>query len=360
MPRRCSFLIANVLLISAAPFVRAQTAEPVIVAGLKPAPGTVASGTIDIPAGASSANDPATQIPVTVLRGAKPGPVLAVIAGFSGTEYGPLIATYELFKELKPAEMSGTLIVVHIANVPAFLDHSIYVNPIDRKALYRCFPGKADGTSSERIAFALTHEIIEKSDSILLIDAGGTDTMVQPFVYQTLSGDAKLDAKIGEMALAFGINNIVVEKDPKRPTDPAQSVTPDNTALTRGKPMLKVMCGSFGVADSRTVGAITRGIQSELALAGLTTGTVSKTRVPFYFDHTVSVQSPATGMLTAFVQRGQEIHRGEPLFVVTDFTNKKPVGIPAGGDGVVLAIMVTPPVNKGDAVILIGIPRPGQ
>ncbi|HEY3739177.1 MAG TPA: succinylglutamate desuccinylase/aspartoacylase family protein [Bryobacteraceae bacterium] len=357
MPCRCTISIANVLLISALAY--AQTAEPLIIAGLKPAPGTIAAGKIDIPAG-SSPSDPATQIPLAIIRGAKPGPVLAVIAGFGGTEYGPIVATYELLKELKPAEIRGTLIVVHMANVPAFLEHSIYLNPIDRKDLGRSFPGKADGTSSERIAYALTHDIIEKSDSVLLIDAGGTNTMMQPFVYQTLTGDAKLDAQIGEMALAFGINNIVVEKDPKRPADPAQSVTPDNTSLTRGKPVLRVMCGSFGVADGRTVGSIIRGIESELALAGLSSGTVTKTRVPFYFDHTVAIMSPATGILTSLVQRGQEVHRGDPLFIVSNFNNKNPVGIPSAGNGIVLAVMLTPPVNKGDAVILMGIPRPGQ
>ena len=55
--------------------------------------------------------------------------------------------------------------MVHVANMPAFLGRSIYYTPGDHKNLNRVFPGKADGTISERIAFVLTREVIEKAQT---------------------------------------------------------------------------------------------------------------------------------------------------------------------------------------------------
>jgi len=322
------------------------------IGGLKLAPGSSGEGRIPVPA---TASDGATEIPVTVFRGAKPGPTLAVLAGFAGTAYGPMAATFEFTKEVKASEMSGTLILVHIANVPAFYGRSVYLNPADRKDLAHSFPGKPDGTSSERIAYALTSEIIAKADYVVVLDSGGMNTMLQPFVYQGVSGDAKLDAAMAEMALAFGINYIVIDKDAK----PAPA-TPEQTALAHGKPSIKVMCGSFGISDGRTVGAMTRGITSLMNLFQMTAGTPAKARIPIFLDRVVTVESPLSGVLTPFIQRGQGVHKGEALFSVSSLLNKNPKMVIAPVDGVILAAISTPPVNQGEAGALIGIPRPGQ
>ena len=175
------------------------------IAGLKPAAGSTAQGRIAVPAG----SDAGTEIPVIVLRGAKPGPTMAIIAGMSGTEYSPFLAVQQLPSKVKLSELSGTVVLVPIANMPAFVDRAVYLNPIDRKALSRAFPGKADGTSSERIAYAITSQVIEPSDSVVIVGAGGSNVSLSPYVYQVVSGDSKLDAKMESMAMAFGINYIV-------------------------------------------------------------------------------------------------------------------------------------------------------
>src|ERR1041385_4857517 len=52
------------------------------------APGQKATGTLEIAAGV----DAATSIPVVVVRGNKPRPVLALVSGAHGTEYASIIA----------------------------------------------------------------------------------------------------------------------------------------------------------------------------------------------------------------------------------------------------------------------------
>jgi predicted deacylase len=127
---------------------------------------TVAAGQrvdidLQVPTGAT---DPSTYIPITVFHGASNGPVLALTMGVHGYEYPPILAGQELLSRIDAAQLKGTVIVVRLAHVEAFENRVPYVNPHDRKNLNRVFPGRADGTQSERIAWALTTEVIRRCD----------------------------------------------------------------------------------------------------------------------------------------------------------------------------------------------------
>jgi len=95
----------------------AEGAQGVFTVGpVTAAAGQMASGSIPVPAGA----DAETFIPVTVLHGVRPGPVLALIAGNHGYEYAPILALQRLRAELDPARMAGTVILVHVATCRLF------------------------------------------------------------------------------------------------------------------------------------------------------------------------------------------------------------------------------------------------
>ena len=59
------------------------------VGTVKATRGKTVTGTIEVPAG----SDAALSIPIAVTHGAKPGPVLALLAGAHGTEYASIITT---------------------------------------------------------------------------------------------------------------------------------------------------------------------------------------------------------------------------------------------------------------------------
>src|SRR5712675_1867539 len=136
---------------------------------------------IEVPA----ASDSGTQIPVTTIRGTGPGPVLALIAGNHGYEYPPILALQRLSTLIDPAKLKGTIIMVHGANMPSFLGRTVYFSPIDHKNLNRVYPGKPDGTVSERIAFAITREVIDECDVLLDLHCGDGNELLRPYVYQT-------------------------------------------------------------------------------------------------------------------------------------------------------------------------------
>lgn len=116
--------------------------------------------------------DEGSFIPVTILHGNKEGPVSSLIAGIHGSEYSPILSMQELWALLDPSKMSGTLLIVLIANMPAFTGRTIYFGPTDLKNLNRSFSGIPDGTITERIAFALTADVIKPADYLIDIPSG--------------------------------------------------------------------------------------------------------------------------------------------------------------------------------------------
>lgn len=304
-------------------------------AGLKPAPATSTEAKITV--------DATTEIPLTVIRGAKPGPTLAILAGLSGTDYSPITAAQHLANSLNPAELSGTLVIVLVANIPAFLDRSIY------STLLHTFPGKPDGTTTEKLAHALTTQILAKADAVVILQAGGANTMLAPHVFQFTTGDPKQDAKMAAMAMAFGINYIVTAKP--------SAASPEAVVLAHAKPVIKVVCGSFGMTDTRTVDSMTKGSLAMLNMFEMIKDNPGRTRSPVFFDRLTTVESPRTGQLSAYIQRGQDVHKGDPIFGVSGYNGKNPQIITAPVDGIMISIVATLPVNKSETIAVIGTPR---
>src|SRR6266699_648421 len=99
----------TLMLAAAALLVVQADAHPSFTVGTATAQrGQRAYGVLKVPAGSDAGYD----IPVAVVHGAKPGPVLAIVSGAHGTEYASIVAVERLIDEIKPADLSGTLILV--------------------------------------------------------------------------------------------------------------------------------------------------------------------------------------------------------------------------------------------------------
>src|SRR4029077_18804374 len=94
------------------------------------------------------------RIPVLLARGAATGKTLVATASVHGDEYEGVQAIFECFDELDPAQMSGDLLAVPVANPPAFFAGS-RLSPLDQANLARCFPGAPDGGPTDAIAWHL-------------------------------------------------------------------------------------------------------------------------------------------------------------------------------------------------------------
>ena len=113
-----------------------------------------------------------TFLPILIVKGKQKGKTFTILAGVHGAEYAPIIASQELIKELKPNELIGTVIILPITNIGSFYTKTPYINPLDNKNINRIFPGKKEGTVSERIVNFISSEVIPKSDIFLDVHGG--------------------------------------------------------------------------------------------------------------------------------------------------------------------------------------------
>lgn len=352
-------ILLAVLLVALA--VESHAQEPFRVGAVSARAGEMASGFIEVPRGA----DEGTRLPVSVFRGSRPGPVLALLAGMHGYEYSPILALQRLRSQMDPKRLAGTLIMVHVANMPSFLRRTIYYSPVDGKNLNRVFPGKADGTVSERIAFALTREVIERADYVVDLHCGDGNEWLRPYTYWIDSGQPKVDEAARQMALAFGLDHIVI--DTGRPKDPAASVYASNTALTRGKPALTVESGGLGVIPGGYLGVdesialLERGVKNLLAHLRMTEEKPEHTvKRPVWIDRNEVLRSEHTGIWHPMARSGHTVAAGALLGVVTDFFGQRLGEVHAPFAGVVLYIVHTPPINAGEPLAMIGRLKGGE
>jgi predicted deacylase len=316
------------------------------------APGSAAAGTLDV---AARAGDPGTTIPITVIHGGQSGPVLALIAGTHGMEYVPIVALQRMRTAIDPKSLRGTIVMVHVANMPSFLGRTIYYSPVDGKNRNRVYPGKADGTISERIADTITREVIARATHVVDLHCGDGNESLRPYSYWITTGDPKVAEAGRAMALAFGLDHIVV--DNARPTDPAASIYLSNTAITRGKPAITTETGGLGVVDDASIALIERGVAGLMRHLGMRPDGPAPIAAPVWIDTNEVLRASATGMFYAAVTRGQTVRKGAKIGHITDFHGKIVEEVASPFDGQILYVIGTPPISKGEPVAMVGTVR---
>jgi len=313
--------------------------------------GQKVTGVIAVPAGV----DAGYNIAVAVVHGAKAGPVLAIVAGAHGTEYSSILAVERLIQLFDPAQISGTVILVPLVNVASFEQKIAHVNPIDNKSMNRFYPGKADGTQTERASFLMTKEVVDQCDHLIDLHGGDLDESLRPYSYWTVTGNAAQDAISKEMLLAFGLDHIIVSAD--RPKDPAASRYLENTASTRGKPSITAEAGHAGTTEADDISLLVSGSVNVMRYLRMLPGAPAVIENPVWIDRAIAVPSEQTGIFYPLVKRGTYIQAGMKIGYVTDYVGKVIYEARAPESGLVLFIRAVPSLTKGETVVSIGIVR---
>lgn len=327
----------------------ASAQEPFTVAGVSVPPGAIGGGTLQV---AARSGDEGTTVPFSIIHGAAPGPVLALIAGTHGMEYVPIVALQRLRGTIDPQTLRGTILMVHVANMPSFLGRTIYYSPADGKNLNRVYPGKADGTLSERIADVITREIITRATHVVDLHCGDGNESLRPYSYWITTGDPKVAEEGRAMALAFGLDHIVVDRE--RPLDAAASVYTSNTAVTRGKPALTTETGALASVDEDSIRLVEQGVAGLMRHLGMRTDGPPAVTAPVMIERNEVIRAGFTGIFYADVERGHTVAKGARIGRITDFHGRTLEEVTAPFDGEILYVVATPPMTKGEPVAMIG------
>ncbi len=334
------FVLALAVLACAQP-ARAQA--PFTMGGVTAQPGTVASGALNV---AARPGDEGTTIPFSVVNGARPGPVLGLLAGTHGSEYPPILAMQRLRATIDPKDLSGTIVIVHVANMVSFLGRTVYYSPVDHKNQNRVYPGRPDGTLSDRVADTISRDVISRIDYLIDLHCGDGNESLVPYVYWSTSGTPELVEACRQLALAFGIDYVLI--NPSRPIDPARTSSGTNTAIARGKPGLTIEWGGMGEVDEESIAGIVHGVEGVLRHLKMRATGAPPVEHPVWLARNQVLVSGATGIWYPVVEKGGLVSQGTLVGRITDFWGVTLEEVRAPFDGVVLYVVGTPPTTKGE------------
>jgi predicted deacylase len=345
-------LLGTSFMVCIAAAASAQAPRPTFSVGSATAQrGQKAYGVLKVPAGVDAGYD----IPVAVIHGARPGPVLAVVAGSHGSEYTSIVAVQQLISGTNPAEMAGTLILVPIVNVPSFEQITPHLNPTDNKNMNRFYPGNPNGTQTERASNVITKEVVEKCDHLIDLHGGDLDENLRPYSYWSVTGNQQQDEASKAIAIAFGLPYIIVSKD--RPKDPNASRFLENTATTRGKPSITAEAGRSGPVDASEVAMLERGVRNVMAHLEMWTASAAPPVTPVWIDPLVNITAEQNGVFHPAVDRAANVAKGAKIGVVTDYLNRPLKEIVAPEAGTIMFIRAVPSLKQGDTIASIGVIR---
>lgn len=316
------------------------------VGSAKAAPGEKATGFISVPAG----SDAAAKVPVIVVQGVKAGPTLALVAGSHGTEYASIVALQKLAQTVDATALSGALIIVPLVNVQSFLDKVPHLNPVDGKNMNRFFPGDEHGTQTERASWAITKQVVEKCDYLIDLHGGDLDENLRRYSYWANTGNEALDAKSKDMALAFGLDHIIIQN--------FRAATPPKTNLSRfalslGKPALTAEAGHAGTVEPGDVDSLVDGSLSVMRSLKMLPGKPARVEHPLWLGDITTVASEQEGVFFPLVTPEAYVQKGTVLGYVTDYFGNRIWDATAPISGVIVYVGSVPSMKKGGTVAYV-------
>ena len=279
------------------------------------------------------------SIPVCVIHGKKPGPVLFVSGAIHGDEINGVEIVRRLLKLKVLNQLHGTLIAIPIVNVFGYNSRSRYLP--DRRDLNRCFPGSANGSLGSRLAHIFMEEIVLKSTHGIDLHTGAIHRKNLAQVRAVMEHPENK-----KLAPLFGAP--VVLNSELRDGSLRQA------AQDIGIPVLLYEAGEALRFDEFCIRAGVRGVIAAMRmLAMLPAGKPSKgstLRRPVIAESSSWMRAPQSGIVRAAKPLGAQVEKDETLALVSDPFGEQESAVTARFAGIVVGCSNIPLVNEGDAL----------
>jgi predicted deacylase len=293
-------------------------------------------------------------IPIVVLKNGD-GPTALLVSGNHGDEYEGQVALCNLAKSLDPVQIKGRVIILPAANFPAVVAGR-RTSPIDEGNLNRLFPGDADGSVTEQIAYYIEHELVPMADLICDLHSGGSSLMYVPSAlfggWQRSGGSGQ-----GVAALkAFGSPVAYVAE-----ANQGGSRTLSGGAARHGKICIGTEAGGSGHVTRAALRMVERGVRNVLVHLGILPESErvapdKPTRFlevggPDYF-----VYAPENGLFEPMAELGHMVKAGQAAARIhlPETPWARPVTTHFQRDGFVLCKRMPGRTMRGDCLFHLG------
>ena len=279
------------------------------------------------------------DLPVFVFRGRKKGPRLLIMAGIHGDELNGVETIRRLIANNSIIPNRGMVIAIPIVNVYGFLNRSRYLP--DGRDLNRSFPGTKTGSLASRVAHKLMTEILPVIDYGVDLHTGGANNNY-PQLRCTFDEDNNL-ALAKAFAAPFIINSNLRDDSLRK------------AAHKAGKTILVFEGGEALRFDELSIKEGMNGIKRLMHHLKMRTTRPRKLKTPIEIQSTSWIRARNSGIYRAFVNYGDPIKKNQIIASITDPFGETEYKIKSASDGHIIGVRSLPIVNRGDALINVGI-----
>jgi len=289
--------------------------------------------------------------PYTVIRGAEDGPHVAVTSGVHPAEYPAIEANIRFARDLDPRQLRGTVVSLPLVDVPAFLDRTPFVCPIDAKNPNRFMPGSPDGTFTEVMNDAIFRSVMSRADALVDLHGGDMVEALVPFTIYATGADDEIDANSRAMGLAYGLPYLVASS----PVAGGSGGTTIRAAADAGIPAILTEAGACGLLTEPETQQHEAGIANVLRHLGMLDGDPTPPLTPILeLARMTAVPAPAEGMWYPSVVVGDPVREGERIGHIGSIFGDTLAELASPSDGYVLYITSSPAMRAGGLTLVIG------
>ena len=312
--------------------------SPIQLGGVSIAPGEQQSISLPLPALYSQSP---VSMPVHVVNGRRPGPVLFVSAAIHGDEINGVeiirrLLNNDLFEQLK-----GALIAVPIVNVYGFVTQSRYLP--DRRDLNRSFPGSEQGSMAARLAYTFMQEVVTQCSHGIDLHTGSVGRENLPQIRAKVINNVATE----QMARAFAtpvILNAELRDGSLREAVAAHDI-----------PVLLYEAGEALRFDEVAIRAGVTGVINVMRHLGMLAREKPQQppAEPLIARSSRWIRTPQSGILRAIAPLGSQVERGDVIGWVADPFGKREEEILATDPGIIIGKTNLPLVHEGEALFHI-------
>lgn len=293
------------------------------------------------------------QWPYFAVVGREPGLTFLLTAGIHAAEYTGTLAALRLASHLQPEHVRGTIVVIPVLNRPGFFERSVYVNPEDGQNLNRAFPGRPDGSWSERFAHHLLNDVVVRVDRAIDLHAGDMVEDLEPFLGYLATGNPEVDSKSREMIDAHGGARWVTCMIPGG----ERAGMLYGAAAQAGVPAILAESGGRGLPLDADVQRHVDGVLNIWRSLGLLADAPSlSVTPPRMLARNEWLRSPHEGIFLCRVQPGNNVTEGQVLGELIDLVGEHLGNVVSPADGLILFTVTSPAIKKDGLLLAVGVP----
>jgi len=281
------------------------------------------------------------DLPVQVIRGKEDGAVLLLMAGLHGDEINGIETIRRMIFDQTIQLKRGTVIAIPIVNIYGFLQASRDLP--DGKDLNRCFPGSANGSLANRIAWFIMQEIIPQIDVGIDFHTGAVNRTNVPQV-RCKTGNMTNRELATAFSAPFVLNAEFRDKSIRK------------EAFRKGKNIIVFEGGEAQRLDERSINEGIMGTYRMMHHMQMIDDNIPN-EPSIWLKSSTWIRAKISGVCRLCISPGQFISKGQLLAIITDPYGREEFPVIARKEGYAIGLNYQSVINAGDALLHMGIPE---